>query len=103
MPLFFSSVGKKIKQSKSYSFCGNFFTSNVFHERLSRPNSLFKDMNILKLHEKVAVNICLLTLTDPGISESCIEIKMTLNFYFRISLWCPERFYEGLLGLCKTF
>ena len=29
----------------------------------------------------------LLTLKDPFISESCIEIKIELNFYFHTSLW----------------
>ena len=41
----------------------------------------------------------MLTLKDPFISESCIEIKIELNFYFRTSLWCLKKFYEGL----KTF
>ena len=44
-----------------------------------------------------------LTLKDPIISESCIEIKIELNFYFHTSLWCLKRFYEGLKGLHKTF
>ena len=47
--------------------------------------------------------INLLTLKDPIISESCIEIKIELNFYFLTSLWCLKRFYEGLKGLPKTF
>ena len=46
---------------------------------------------------------CTLTLKDPLISESCIEIKIKLNFYFHTSLWCLKRFYEGLKGLHKTF
>ena len=37
------------------------------------------------------------------ISESCIKIKINLNFYFHTSLWCLKWFYEGLLGLHKTF
>ena len=44
-----------------------------------------------------------LSLKDPFISESCIEIKTELNFYFRTSLWCLKKFYEGLKGLHKTF
>ena len=44
-----------------------------------------------------------LTLKDPFISESCIEIKIELSFYFHTSLWCLKRFYEGLKGLHKTF
>ena len=41
------------------------------------------------------VKLTLLTLKDPFISESCIEIKIELNFYFH-TLWCLKRFYEGL-------
>ena len=37
-----------------------------------------------------------LTLTDPFISESCIEMKIELNFYVHTSLWCLKRVYEGL-------
>ena len=29
--------------------------------------------------------------------------KINLNFYFRTSLWCHKRFYEGLKGLHRTF
>ena len=36
-----------------------------------------------------------LTLKDPFISESCIEIKIELNFYFHTSSWCLKRFYEA--------
>ena len=41
-----------------------------------------------------------LTLPLPCISESCIEMKIKLNFYFHTSLWCLKRFKEGLY---KTF
>ena len=43
------------------------------------------------------------TLKDPIISESCIEIKIELNFYFHTSLWCLKRFYEGLEGFIFLF
>ena len=36
-----------------------------------------------------------LTLKVLCIFESCIEIKIKLNFYFH-TLWCHRRFYEGL-------
>ena len=39
-----------------------------------------------------------LTLNVPCISESCIEIKIKLNFYFHTYLWCLKRFYEGLFS-----
>ena len=37
-----------------------------------------------------------LTLKDPFISKSCIQIKTKFNFYFHTYLWCLKRFYEGL-------
>ena len=37
-----------------------------------------------------------LTLPTPWISESCIKMKINLNFYFHTSSWC-------LKGLHKTF
>ena len=45
----------------------------------------------------------ILTLKDPLFSESWIEIKIKLNFYFPTSLWCLKRFHEGLKGLYETF
>ena len=42
----------------------------------------------------------LLTLLAPIPDK---EKKVNLNFYFHISLWCLRRFYDGLLGLHKTF
>ena len=35
------------------------------------------------------------TLPAPWITESCIEIKINLNFYYHPSMWCLERFFEG--------
>ena len=52
------------------------------------------DVSDLKIIAKLVLK--LLTLKDPFISESCIEIKIELNFYFHTSLWCLKRFYEGL-------
>ena len=43
-----------------------------------------------------------LTHNVPCISETCIEMKINLNFYFH-TLWCLKRFYEGLKDLYKTF
>ena len=45
----------------------------------------------------------ILALSDPSISESCIQMKINLNFYFDTSLWCLKRLYEGLYGLHKIF
>ena len=40
-----------------------------------------KSFLVAKIYSKVA-----LTLKDPSIFESCIEIKIELNFYFHTSL-----------------
>ena len=58
------------------------------------------------MHGKGRVKVELivkLTIKDPFISESCIEIKIELKFYFHTSLWSLKRFYEDLKGLHKTF
>ena len=36
-----------------------------------------------------------LTFPAPYISESCIKIKINLNFYFDTSLWSLKRFHEA--------
>ena len=56
---------------------------------------MFCSLNI-KLIKLCGGRVDNLTLKDPFISESCIEIKIKLNFYFLTSLWCLKRFYEGL-------
>ena len=53
-------------------------------------------MTVAKIKDDVTVQPHLLTLKNLFISESCIEIKIELNFYFHTSLWCLKRFYEGL-------
>ena len=44
-----------------------------------------------------------LTLNVMCISESCIEMKINLNFYFHTSLRWLKRFYEGRYGLHTSF
>ena len=53
--------------------------------------------------KEVGTELLVLTLNVPCITESWIEIKTELNFYFHTSFWCLKRFYEGLKGLHKTF
>ena len=55
----------------------------------------FSDSKILRDYViKITSNLSLIV---PYISESCIKIKIKLNFYFHTSLWCLRRFYEDLL------
>ena len=55
----------------------------------------FSDSKILRDYvRKITSNLSLIV---PYISESCIKIKIKLNFYFHTSLWCLRRFYEDLL------
>ena len=44
-------------------------------------------------------NHYMLALNVSCISESYIEIKINLNFYFHTTLWCLKRFYEGFISL----
>ena len=69
-------------------------------ESFSKDESLFwkwdKDNKQIWKTESLKLNVLC-------ISESCIEIKINLNFCFHTSLWCLKRFYEGLKGLHITF
>ena len=58
--------------------------------------SIFFDSNCVTVLQ-IVQKMFLLTLPVLCISESYIEIKIKLNFYFHTSLWCLKRFYEGLL------
>ena len=51
--------------------------------------------NSLRL-ERVNIRREIGDIPVPLISESCIETKIKLNFYFHTSLWCLKRFYEGI-------
>ena len=42
-------------------------------------------------------------IPSPCISDSSIEVKINLNFYFHTSLWSLKRFYEGLKGFHRSF
>ena len=62
-------------------------------EYLEEIKSYLKHINDLK-----EFDLCKIQLTLPVlcISESCIEKKIKLNFFFHTSLWGLKRFYEGL-------
>ena len=85
-------LGKKSKQkstekSVEVEHMNNLDLTSIF-------SSLFRDEgNVTVCNPITPPN---LTLKDPFISESCIEIKIQLNFYFHTSLWCTKRFYGGL-------
>ena len=66
----------------------------VYNDKSYSFRELLERDNAVTIHKR---NIqVLLTLKDLFISESCIEIKIELNFYFHTSLWCLKRFHEGL-------
>ena len=69
--------------------------------RIENPGDHRQLQAIKCLHKKLHLRF--LTLKDPLISESCIEIKIKLNFYFHTSLWCLKRFYEGFKAFIKPF
>ena len=45
--------------------------------------------------------IILTLLVGPCISESCIEIKIKLNFYFHTSLWYLHKTFWGTTNKCE--
>ena len=74
--------------------CSSVFIVNYEHILLLFFDDSFVDLeqiNVLWVRDVLHV----LTLPVPCISKSCIEIKIKLNLYFRTSLWCLKRFYEG--------
>ena len=79
---------------KNMETCVNKFTDEMKH-RLTLK--LTDGMDFFSIYSKqlLKINIRILTLPVLCISESCIEIKIKLNFYFHTSLWCLKKFYEG--------
>ena len=75
------------------------------HKLASSSNRNVKRYPIL--HQGLSLTTYLtqlvLTLNVPCISESCVEIKIKLNFCFHTLLWCLKRFYEGLKGTTKKW
>ena len=55
-----------------------------------------ESLTLKKQYFSMILKLSVLILPIPCISESSIEIKIKLNFYFHTSLWCLKRFYEGL-------
>ena len=45
----------------------------------------------------------ILTLPALSISESCIKIKISLNFYFHTSLWCLKGLTKAFKAFIKPF
>ena len=69
----------------------------VFQE--NKACQIFRKTNIVYLlvipHKDISATSVKLSLPILCISESYIEIKIKVNFYFD-TLWCLKRFYEGL-------
>ena len=61
-----------------------------------------KNKGIKTLFIDVAV-VAFLRLLAPCISESCIKMKININFYFHTSLWCLKRFSEACKAFIKPF
>ena len=55
-------------------------------------------MEIIVQILKKKMEIYIITLPVPIPDE---EKKLSLSFYFRTSLWCLKRFYEGLIETCQ--
>ena len=76
---------------------------NLVHYRQKLIYTWISFLNPYWLEQNKPFSSTNLTLPAPFISESCIKIKINLNFHFYTSLWCLKRFYEGLWGLHNTF
>ena len=103
----FENIWDKIFKNGPSKICGrqpitSDFLKAVFHKFLLGP-FLNTSPHILPVGTPGLRTCSVLTLKDQIISESCIEIKTKVNFYFHTSSWCLKRFFEGLKGLHKTF
>ena len=72
------------------------------NKELFKINSLFRYI-ISSFSINQSFVSCKLTLKDPLIFESCIEIKIKLTFYFHTSLWCLKRIMKAFKALIKPF
>ena len=76
--------------------------SNSFFLTFKRqPHKMFKHTQTIRRQQPIRLRRYvfkhfILTLPTLCILESCLKIKINLNFYFDASLWCLKRFYEGL-------
>ena len=68
--------------------------SSLKHSKNCKSIKSYDAVLILEICFKFSFNVLC-------ISESCIEIRVKLNFYFQTSLWCPKKFYEGLKEVRK--
>ena len=69
----------------------------IFTTKIIQHTVVWHKKQIVWSWSKSISHLIILTLNVPCISESCIEMKIKLNFCFHTSLWCLKRFYEGLL------
>ena len=94
MPKFLKKANQKgyiIKRIIATDGCLKIIRFTCFHYQLS-PLSRPKNSRASKSRFKIKP----LTLPAQCISESCIKIKINMNFYFHTTLWGLKRFYEGL-------
>ena len=73
----------------TWHICTSFYFATETH--------LLKQHVCKFMHMIPQVFYIVLTLKVPCISESCIEIKIKLDFYFHTSFWCIKRFYESTI------
>ena len=79
------------------------FQSNPFPQVINHPN-------MFKIKKRKKEESLILTLKDPFISESCIEIKIELNFFtssgigtLRVKILKAKIFGEGHSVVIYTF
>ena len=101
---FFTSVKSYFKNMFNSIALGSIFcTTHPFMKKLTtfvkksfvKNRTIFSKLEIMQWN-RVINKEGFLTLQEPFISQSCIEIKIELNFYFPTSLWCLKRFCEVL-------
>ena len=66
-------------------------------------NGAYHSHDFLKQNLIINISLPKIFINYPSRPNPVRREKIKLNVYFRTSLWCLKRFYEGLKGLHKTF
>ena len=100
-PLSLCKILKKFFQQILSQRMRKFWAQNgPFSQMRIFPENLLSFVSSIHAHLHAKNQSQILTLLVPIPDE---QKTIKLNFYFHLSLWCLDRFYESLKGLHKTF
>ena len=74
---------------------GEYFENTSNLKYCFQQTNKYAKFNAMNVGARRQISLLLLSVPAPCISESCIKIKISLNFYFHTSLWCFKRFLKA--------